>query len=70
MMNTGSTSPTPKMNSAKGNQAMPEIGRSISTSGSTKASTFLLRPIQKPSGTAIAIDRPSAISKRVVLITA
>ena len=35
MMNTGSALPMPKMNSASGIHAMPEIGRSISTTGST-----------------------------------
>ena len=37
-MKTGSALPMPKMNSASGIQAMPEIGRSSSTIGSISAS--------------------------------
>ena len=37
-MNTGSALPMPKMNSASGIHAIPEIGRSISNVGSTMRS--------------------------------
>ena len=68
MMNTGRTSPMPKMNSASGIQAMPEIGRRSSTIGSRYAFAFSLSPMKKPSGTASSTATIRLITRRVALI--
>ena len=47
-MNTGSALPMPKMNSASGIQAMPEIGRSISTVGSISVVDRAVQPHHQP----------------------
>ena len=52
MMKTGSALPMPKMNSARGIQAMPEMGRSSSIVGSITSSSVRYKPISRPSGTA------------------
>ena len=60
----------PKMKSASGIHAMPEIGRSTSIVGSTIASSVRDRPIARPSGIAITAAMPTLSSMRPKLIAA
>src|SRR3954452_4893262 len=70
MMNTGKVSPIPKMKRPSGIQAMPEIGRRSSTSGSMNAFASRLSPIAKPSGTASATATARLTTSRVTLTSA
>ena len=62
-MKMGSALPMPKMNSARGIQAIPEIGRSNSMTGSTMSSSVRRKPIRRPSG----IARSEASAKLIIM---
>jgi hypothetical protein len=67
-MKCGSSSPIPRTNSARGIQAIPEIGLRASISGVVYASSDLERPNKRPNGipTKQAMAKPT-ISRLKVL---